>query len=382
MVNVDNIRRDLMLLLVPLIVMQVDITDQLGQKQRIMNESRKTKENNNNVTTTTYLDHDVTFVKGHNLLNKYKQQEMKISVHNLDLDTASSKSSLSLLRDENYIFNHHEPSNKQHQNHYRNHNNPRYKRYRHHHSSHIIKRGSRQRLQNAFLSAHYIRNTGKVEDNRMMKLDNNVIKLDNTRQRRSSASHYIATPSFPSYNTEDFFETAPMNKERIMAISYANHSRIKASDSNGRDNAPTTSYSKHSMRIIRRDTNFMDQVTSLTPSSNFTWPRKQFAEISGHIMIGGLHMVHERENERICGPVMPQGGLQAAEVMLYTVDQINKHSVMPGGLQLGAYILDDCDTDTYGLQQAVDFIKGKKVKYNMCYLGIKNNEMYDSKTIQ
>ena len=49
MVNVDNIRRDLMLLLVPLIVMQVDLTDQLGQKQRIMNESRKTKDNNNNV---------------------------------------------------------------------------------------------------------------------------------------------------------------------------------------------------------------------------------------------------------------------------------------------------------------------------------------------
>ena len=25
----------------------------------------------------------------------------------------------------------------------------------------------------------------------------------------------------------------------------------------------------------------------------------------------------------------------------------------------GALILDDCDTDTYGLEQAVDFIKGK-----------------------
>ena len=26
----------------------------------------------------------------------------------------------------------------------------------------------------------------------------------------------------------------------------------------------------------------------------------------------------------------------------------------------GALILDDCDTDTYGLEQAVDFIKGKE----------------------
>ena len=28
-------------------------------------------------------------------------------------------------------------------------------------------------------------------------------------------------------------------------------------------------------------------------------------------------------------------------------------------LFLGALVLDDCDTDTYGLEQAVDFIKGK-----------------------
>ena len=28
----------------------------------------------------------------------------------------------------------------------------------------------------------------------------------------------------------------------------------------------------------------------------------------------------------------------------------------------GALILDDCDTDTYGLEQAVDFIKGKTKK--------------------
>ncbi|CAB4067610.1 Metabotropic glutamate receptor 1 [Lepeophtheirus salmonis] len=69
-------------------------------------------------------------------------------------------------------------------------------------------------------------------------------------------------------------------------------------------------------------------------------------------------MVHEREAHRTCGPIMPQGGLQATEVMLYTVDIINSLNIMPKGLNIGVYILDDCDTDTYGLQQAVDFIKG------------------------
>ena len=41
------------------------------------------------------------------------------------------------------------------------------------------------------------------------------------------------------------------------------------------------------------------------------WPVKRVAEIPGDIVIGGLHMIHEREDAIICGPVMPQGGLQA-----------------------------------------------------------------------
>ena len=36
--------------------------------------------------------------------------------------------------------------------------------------------------------------------------------------------------------------------------------------------------------------------------------------------------------------------------MLYTVDKVNELGVMPGGLHLGTHILDDCDTDTYGLR--------------------------------
>lgn len=99
---------------------------------------------------------------------------------------------------------------------------------------------------------------------------------------------------------------------------------------------------------------------SLDRLGGLTWPVKRVAEIPGDIVIGGLHMVHEREDLRMCGPVMPQGGLQAAEMMLYTVEKVNQLQIMPRGLTLGAHILDDCDKDTYGLQQAVDFIKGRR----------------------
>ena len=45
--------------------------------------------------------------------------------------------------------------------------------------------------------------------------------------------------------------------------------------------------------------------------------------------------------------------------MLFTIDQINPVLEKTSGFTLGAHILDDCDKDTYGLEQAVAFIKGR-----------------------
>ncbi|XP_035209886.1 uncharacterized protein LOC118184334 [Stegodyphus dumicola] len=99
----------------------------------------------------------------------------------------------------------------------------------------------------------------------------------------------------------------------------------------------------------------------LTDNFNYTWPIKHVVHIKGDIMLGGLMMIHEREDVRICGPIMPQGGIQALECMLYTMDWVNDQEDFLPGFKLGAYVLDDCDKDTYGLEQAVDFIKGQTV---------------------
>ncbi|KAG8336087.1 hypothetical protein J6590_053310 [Homalodisca vitripennis] len=86
------------------------------------------------------------------------------------------------------------------------------------------------------------------------------------------------------------------------------------------------------------------------------WPVRRVCELPGELLLGGLVMVHERSDTVTCGPVMPQGGIQALETMLYTLDVINSRHQLP--FTLGAHILDDCDKDTYGLEMAVDFIKG------------------------
>ena len=41
-----------------------------------------------------------------------------------------------------------------------------------------------------------------------------------------------------------------------------------------------------------------------------TWPLKRVAELTGDVVIGGLHMIHERNARMTCGPIMPQGGVQ------------------------------------------------------------------------
>ncbi|KAJ8676203.1 hypothetical protein QAD02_011989 [Eretmocerus hayati] len=104
---------------------------------------------------------------------------------------------------------------------------------------------------------------------------------------------------------------------------------------------------------IRQDTTTKNIVTAVNQ-----WPVKHSAVVEGDLILGGLMMVHEREDSVTCGPIMPQGGVQALEAMLYTLDKLNQMDIVPG-VKIGAHILDDCDKDTYGLEMAVDFIKGE-----------------------
>jgi hypothetical protein len=94
------------------------------------------------------------------------------------------------------------------------------------------------------------------------------------------------------------------------------------------------------------------------------WPVKREAVVEGDVILGGLMMVHEREDSVTCGPIMPQGGIQALEAMLYTIDRVNEDDDFLPGFTLGSHILDDCDKDTYGLEMAVDFIKGRIIFYS------------------
>lgn len=113
----------------------------------------------------------------------------------------------------------------------------------------------------------------------------------------------------------------------------------------------------HAFRSVQDYNGIVDE-EELEQQVDIAWPVKKEAVTEGNLVLGGLMMVHEREDSITCGPIMPQGGIQALEAMLYTLDRINSDPYLLPNITLGAHILDDCDKDTYGLEMAVDFIKG------------------------
>ncbi|CAG9841088.1 unnamed protein product [Diabrotica balteata] len=90
-----------------------------------------------------------------------------------------------------------------------------------------------------------------------------------------------------------------------------------------------TIYSTETTFTMSDSAVFIDKsVNSSKGLQEYPWPVKREAVVEGDLVIGGLMMVHEREDSITCGPIMPQGGIQALETMLYTIDQINANKLI------------------------------------------------------
>ncbi|XP_013180327.1 PREDICTED: metabotropic glutamate receptor 6-like [Papilio xuthus] len=79
------------------------------------------------------------------------------------------------------------------------------------------------------------------------------------------------------------------------------------------------------------------------------------ALLPGDLLLGGLVTVHGRgAGATACGALRLRG-VQALEAMMFALAAAGPPAP---GVRLGALVLDDCDTDTRGLEMALDFIKG------------------------
>lgn len=78
--------------------------------------------------------------------------------------------------------------------------------------------------------------------------------------------------------------------------------------------------------------------------------------IAGDLILGGIFPMHEQRNGK-CGAVKEEKGIQRLEAMLYAMDKINKDPSILPNVSLGALILDSCSSDTYALEQSMEFVK-------------------------
>nr|XP_026492229.1 metabotropic glutamate receptor 2-like [Vanessa tameamea] len=173
-----------------------------------------------------------------------------------------------------------------------------------------------------------------------------------TRSTVVSETHFTANIKVtdkPAQTSSVQNKPKTRNKESRKSKSVAN-TKIKT-----KNNSKGNDLSK------RRETRVINKKKAENDS---IWPVKHAAVLEGDIVLGGLMMVHGRASGNSggsvarCGPLMPQGGVQALEAMLFALDEAERAGLAVPGVKLGALVLDDCDSDTRGLEMALDFIKG------------------------
>lgn len=83
-------------------------------------------------------------------------------------------------------------------------------------------------------------------------------------------------------------------------------------------------------------------------------------QTDGDIIFGGLFPMHEKGQQGAsCGKIKKEKGIQRLEAMLFAVEKINKDPDLLGDLDIGLHVLDTCSSDTYALEQCMDFIKAQ-----------------------
>lgn len=87
---------------------------------------------------------------------------------------------------------------------------------------------------------------------------------------------------------------------------------------------------------------------------------RRLIRINGDVILGGIFPMHEQISGRPdfpCGAVKEEKGIQRLEAMLYALDEINNNPDLLPNITLGALIIDSCSSDTYALEQSMEFVR-------------------------
>ncbi|RWS25091.1 Metabotropic glutamate receptor-like protein [Leptotrombidium deliense] len=92
-----------------------------------------------------------------------------------------------------------------------------------------------------------------------------------------------------------------------------------------------------------------------------------------------------QERRTLCGRLNKDRGVQRLEAMLFALDKINNDPNLLPGIKLGAIILDTCSSDSYALNQSLEFIRASintvESSAFKCEDGSNPSPRYEMKTI-
>lgn len=95
---------------------------------------------------------------------------------------------------------------------------------------------------------------------------------------------------------------------------------------------------------------------------------RKVIRLNGDLVLGGIFPMHEQVSgnpDYPCGAVKEEKGVQRLEAMLYALDEINKDPYLLPNISLGALILDSCSSDTYALEQSMEFVRSYMNQVNI-----------------
>lgn len=107
---------------------------------------------------------------------------------------------------------------------------------------------------------------------------------------------------------------------------------------------------------------FLFLVILITSSVNCVFIEKdaRLIRTKGDIILGGIFPMHEHnpdDPDYPCGAVKEEKGIQRLEAMLFAIDSINNDDTLLPNVTLGALIIDSCSSDTYALEQSMEFVR-------------------------
>lgn len=90
----------------------------------------------------------------------------------------------------------------------------------------------------------------------------------------------------------------------------------------------------------------------------FDIPTTKFSK-PGHLNIGIIMPIHQYEEGKMCSDKIAMlGVLQRMEAMVFAIDEINRNASMLPNVDLGFYIVDDCENELTALGRSLHFIQG------------------------